>query len=312
MTEYSVKYESRSHFVKVRGLDYHCREWVTGPASAVFGSEEQRLGRPLNQQLPTMVLLHGWMDVSASFQFMVDCFEHSWRVIAIDWRGFGLTDTPAYDHYWMADYLADLEFVLDALQLERVNLVGHSMGGNVAMMYAGVRPERIAKLVNLEGTGMPASHPNQIASRYRKFIDDLKKGARLKPYTSLVAVAARLCENNPRMSHEHAVFLAQHWSYRNEAGEFVLRADPAHKLSTPALYRVEEALSLWRRITAPTLMLLAEHKNEWRQFIDSPEYRRRLLAIPDLRLEEVAQVGHMMHHDQPQVIASKLEAFLKE
>jgi pimeloyl-ACP methyl ester carboxylesterase len=69
-------------------------------------------------------------------------------------------------------------------------------------------------------------------------------------------------------------------------------------------------LSLWRRISAPTLMVLAAERDDWHKFIASPGYRRRLLAIPDLQLEEVSDVGHMLHHDRPDVIASMIEAFL--
>jgi pimeloyl-ACP methyl ester carboxylesterase len=293
--QYLPKCLSQSHFIELRGLTYHLREWFTGTA---------------NEASPTMVLVHGWMDVSASFQFMVDCFQKDWRVLALDWRGFGLTSTPQYDSYWFPDYLADLEMVLDALKLERVNLIGHSMGGNISMLYAGVRPERIAKLVNLEGAGMPATHPNQVASRYRSFIDDVKTGARLKPYASLAEVAARLMKTNKRLTSDKARFLAQHWARETEPGRWELLADPAHKLSTPILYRVEEVLSLWRRITAPTMLVLAGERNDWHKFVASPAYRRRLLAIGNLQLQELPEVGHMLHHDDPALIASLIETFL--
>ena len=65
-------------------------------------------------------------------------------MIALDWRGFGATDTPAADTYFFPEYLGDLELVLDALfGVDRgpIDLLGHSMGGNVAMLYAGVRPD---------------------------------------------------------------------------------------------------------------------------------------------------------------------------
>lgn len=292
---YQAKFKSRSHFFKVRGLQYHVREWLTGAADA---------------SSPTMVLLHGWMDVSASFQFMVDAFQKDWRVMAIDWRGFGLTSHPQCDTYWFPDYLADLDRVLDALELDQVHLVGHSMGGNVAMLYSGVRPERIAKLVNLEGTGMPGTHPHQAASHYRRFLDELKTGTRLRTYANLNEVATRLMKNNARLTPDKAAFLAEHWSQENSAGEWELLADPAHKLSTPILYQVEEVLSLWRRISAPTLMVLASERDHWHQFVATPAYRRRLLAIPDLQLEEVPEVGHMLHHDRPEVIAFLIESFL--
>ena len=129
---------SQSHILNVRGLRYHVRTW---------GDTAD----------PKLVLLHGWMDVSASFQFLVDALRRDWYVIAPDWRGFGLSEW-APDGYWFPDYVADLDVLLRQLSPKApVNLVGHSLGGNVAALYAGIRPARVARLVNLEGFGLPPS-----------------------------------------------------------------------------------------------------------------------------------------------------------
>ena len=168
---------SRSSFATIRGLRYHLREW--GPADAAPGR--------------TVFMLHGWMDVSASFQFVVDALDPEWRVIAPDWRGFGLTEWTRADCYWFPDYAADLEFVIDAVQGDaRAHLVGHSMGGNVALMYAGARPARVRTVVNLEGFGLHASHAEQAPGRLSQWIDEVKSGAYLRDYASREDVAARL------------------------------------------------------------------------------------------------------------------------
>ncbi|MEY3794513.1 MAG: hypothetical protein RLZZ521_1842, partial [Pseudomonadota bacterium] len=157
-TMYPIQKESRSEFVPIRQLKYHVRQW----------------GTPDNNT-PPLVMVHGWMDVSASFQFVVDALVQDRWVIAPDWRGFGLTETPHQDNYWFPDYLADLDFLLDHYVGDRsIHLIGHSMGGHVATLYAGVRPERVAKLINLEGFGMAATRPAQAAGRYAKWIDELK------------------------------------------------------------------------------------------------------------------------------------------
>ena len=115
-----------------------------------------------------MLLLHGWMDTGASFQFVVDCMADDSSCVALDWRGFGRTDWEP-NGYWFPNYLADLDALLDILSPNQpTHLVGHSMGGNVASLYAGVRPERVARLVNIEGSGCPACrpirHPSVIAN----------------------------------------------------------------------------------------------------------------------------------------------------
>src|SRR5688572_5770071 len=125
---------SRSEYHAIRGLRHHVRLW--GQAGA-----------------PRLFLLHGWMDVSASFQFLVDCLSREWLVVAPDWRGFGLSEWTR-EGYWFADYYADLEAILDIYEPEiPARLVGHSMGGVIASIYSGIRPARVARLASLEGLG---------------------------------------------------------------------------------------------------------------------------------------------------------------
>src|SRR3569832_1320774 len=129
---YQAKKAARSEFVPIRNQQYH-----------VLTRGEPAPGRP------PLVLVHGWMDVAASWQFMVDAFDGERHAIAPDWRGYGLTTGPATDSYWFPDYLADLDALIDRVSpVAPVGLVGHSMGGDVAMMYAGARPQRIRRLVN--------------------------------------------------------------------------------------------------------------------------------------------------------------------
>ena len=162
---------SESLFFDVRGLRYHVRHWPSRGA-------------------PKMVLLHGWMDVSASFQFLVDELRREWDVYAPDWRGYGLTDWGKSDCYWFPDYLADLDHLLDLIGAP-VHLVGHSLGGNVACMYAGVQPPRVAKLVNLEGFGMTGTRPEDAPKRYARWLKELHDRPGLRPYANFDELARR-------------------------------------------------------------------------------------------------------------------------
>src|SRR3954463_6444129 len=187
-----------------------------------------------------MVLLHGWMDVSASFQFLVDALRRDWDVHAPDWRGYGLTQWGQADCYWFPDYLADLDVLLRHIEpATPVNLVGHSLGGNVAAMYAGVQPQRVAKFVNLEGFGMAPTRAEQAPKRYARWLEELRDPPRLRPYASFAALEDRLMQGNRRLTKEKAHFLARHWGRESEDGSVSLRGDPAHKIINPVLYRYE-------------------------------------------------------------------------
>ncbi|MGK5024257.1 alpha/beta fold hydrolase [Janthinobacterium sp. RB2R34] len=287
---------SRSEFINIRGARVHARHW----------------GR---EGAPILFMVHGWMDVAASFQFVVDEIEGDWHVIAPDWRGFGQSDYTQSDTYWFPDYLADLDAMLLHYSPELpVNLLGHSMGANVAGLYAGVRPERLASFINLEGFGMMATRPEQAPGRYAKWLDELREPALMRSYPSLRAVAERLQKTNPRLSDERAAFLAEHWSVRNEAGEWDIAGDPRHKRVNPMLYQVEEVMACWRRITAPVLWVEAAETNMWEWMGPKEEARleidRRLGFLKDVRCRMMEDAGHMLHHDQPRALARMVEEFL--
>lgn len=299
---YQVLNPSRSSTVALRRLNYHVRHW--GPEQS---------------DRPTLVLLHGWMDVSASYQFTVDALRHARRIIAPDWRGFGLTSSAQADHYFFADYLADLDLLLDHYAPgETIDLVGHSMGGNIAMMYAGVRPGRIRRLVNLEGFGLPASRPEQAPKRYGEWIDQIKQlhtgDMALKTYDSQDGVARRLMKTNPRLSQDKAQWLAGHWAKPNAQGQWEILGDPAHKITSAQLYRLDEALELYKNISAPVLSVEASDDSLghwWNGRYSLDEYHQRLTHVRDCRTAVVQDAAHMLHHDQPAQVARLIEEFLE-
>jgi pimeloyl-ACP methyl ester carboxylesterase len=286
---------SESMFLEVRGLRYHCRCW--GDAAA-----------------PKLVLLHGWMDVSASFQFFVDALQGQWRVIAPDWRGYGLTQWSGADSYWFPDYLGDLDALLQRVSpTEAIALAGHSMGGNVACLYAGVRPDRVAKLVNLEGVGLSAADASRAPRRYAEWLVELGEPQRFRDYASFDELAARLGKSNPRLAPERAAFLAEHWGEAMPDGRVALRSDPAHKRVNPVLYRLDEAKACWRLVAAPVLWVEGEEsQTSARLRIDGADLAERKHSFANLTARTLPGAGHMLHHDQPEALAQMVEEFLRE
>jgi pimeloyl-ACP methyl ester carboxylesterase len=288
--------DSESLFLAIRGLRYHVRRWP--PPSDRSGA-------------PRMFLLHGWMDVSASFQFVVDALRGDWDVYAPDWRGYGLTEWGRSDSYWFPDYLADLDKILEHFsRQDAVNLVGHSLGGNVAALYAGIRPARVARLANLEGFGMAPTRPEQAPKRYARWLNELHERPTLRPYRDFDALAERLRAGNPRLTREKADFLARHWG-KQEGETVVLRSDPAHKIVNPLLYRIEEVQACWREVSAPVLWVDAAESDTLKRLgLSEVQHAERRNSFQNLKHVTVRDAGHMLHHDQPEEVARLIEAFL--
>lgn len=289
---------SRSEILDVRGLRYHLRCWG-----------DRSNARHL------LVMLHGWMDVSASFQFVVDVLGEDYAVVAPDWRGYGLTDRGGSDSYWFPDYLADLDRILDSCSPGPAMLVGHSMGGNVALLYAGIRPERVRAVINLEGFGLRETHATQAPGRYAQWLDELRAGATLRDYANADEVAARLMRNNPRLRADRAAFLAQHWARPRNDGRWEVAGDPAHRIVNPTLYRLDEVLACWQRIACPVLWVRAADTDVLRFVAESrdaalQEAERRRGFIADCEPLVIEDAGHMVHHDQPEAIAGAIAGFV--
>ena len=301
---YQPTHLPQSSFIDIRGLRHHVLTWGD-PTKAT-------------SEAPLLLMVHGWMDVGASFQLAVDAlrqqpgFEDR-PIMALDWRGFGHSDPSGADSYWFADYLADLDFLLDEIAGDQpIDLLGHSMGGNVVMLYAGVRPQRIRRLINVEGFGMPGMEPEVIIERYENWFKELKEPAQVKDYPSLEAVAARLKKNNPRLVDANAQWLASHWA-REVDGRWVLNADPVHKRPQPLLYRVAEVEAIFKRISAPVLFVEGDETLYFMLFngrYSREEFLARVKVIPDFTLHTIAQAGHMLHHDQPEALATHIAQFL--
>ncbi len=298
---YQVRRNFRSEFVPIRQHKYHVLAW----------------GEP-QPGVPPLVMVHGWMDVGASYQFVVDALQQDRHVIAPDWRGFGLTTGPAVDNYWFPDYLADLDLLLDHYAGNAaIDLVGHSMGGNVVMQYAGIRPARIRRLVNLEGFGGPETRAAQAPGRYARWIDEIKAFHRgdkaIRGYADAEGVAGRLMKTNPRLAADKASWLARHWARPDAAGQWQILGDPAHKIVFAQLTRLDEVLAMYQRISAPTLAVNAADDtfaSYWPGQYTLAEFHERLKQVPNLRTATVTDAGHMLHHDQPAAVAKMIEDFL--
>jgi pimeloyl-ACP methyl ester carboxylesterase len=294
VTAYQVLREPRHETLRVRGLDMHLTRWGPEPSESV---------------LPVF-LLHGWLDAGATFQFMVDALRPDWPLVALDWRGFGRSEWPQQG-YWFPDYLGDLDAVLDQLSpTAPARLVGHSMGGNIACSYAGVRPERVRCVVNLEGFGLARTAPPQAPARMRKWLDQLRAPAARKDYASFEELAGVIRFRYPRFSAVQAAFVAAAWGKLDAGGRVRLAGDPRHHWVNPILYKREDAEGCWRELRAPLLMLVGEESDMLAKLGADGTTEAFRAIFPHIEFARVAGAGHMLHIEKPELVAPLVESFL--
>ncbi len=296
---YTPRRPGRSQFVSLRGLKHHLNVW----GDAAMATPER----------PPLLMMHGWMDVGASFQFTVDALSQERYVVAADWRGFGLTDPNPGDCYWFTDYLGDLDALIDHLSPDHpLDLAGHSMGGNIVMSYAGVRPARIRRLVNLEGFGMPQTRPEHAPKRLQQWLDELKQPQKLAQLRRPRRGGRAADENQPAARRRQG----------RVAGVALVAAARGRPLARPGRPGAQARQSGADARRGHDRDLEADHRTAavggrrghrvrkwWGERYTRAQFEERLSVVPKLQRLQLEPAGHMLHHDQPEALARALEAF---
>lgn len=283
--------------LNVRGLSYNLRHWGDDPGA------------------PVVFLLHGLLDTGASFAPMVEALQGNWQLIAPDWRGHGDTEEDPRG-YWFPDYLADLDTIIKHTAGEQsVRLVSHSMGATVASLYAGLRPERVSHLVCLDALNVPARTAAMVPERYRSWLDAQVEAPDPKTYADVAELSSRIRRRYPELKPQHIERLAQDWSRPLSAddpqGRIRLANDPRHFVASPYGFIPEHAMAVWAQVTAP-VFCLDGGSSPVHQWVPQEDMQKRRAAFKNLRRDVLPDCGHMLHLEQPQNVATHIEAFLLE
>jgi pimeloyl-ACP methyl ester carboxylesterase len=288
----SGRLASRCETLLVRGVKYNVRRW---------GSEN---GRPI-------LFLHGTRDSSITFQFVVEHLQGDWSVVAPDWRGHGQSQWVSQG-YWFHEFVADLDILVGALWDGRAApVVGHSLGGNIAGVLAGLRPERLTHLISLDGFG-------PLVNRVPVDVKEILSGLLAVPhasraqrsYAGVDAMAARLVRSNPRLTGQQARFLAEHSSVTDEAGGRRWLFDPTHRMSLPSLHSIEEWGRIWAGIRVPVLWIVSTDRRPAAPTSVPGEMERRASLMPRLQRVSIPDTGHNLQHDAPEQVADLIERFI--
>jgi len=281
---------STSSFVRVRGLRYHLRHWG-------------------ERSKPLLLLGHGLLDASATFDDLVQPLLDHHQVIAPDWRGCGYSQWPE-DGYWFADYIADLDAIIDHCGGEApLTMIGHSMGGQIMSLYAGLKPQRVAKLVLLDSLQIPDMETRLLPQRYRRWLLQVREPQRAKTYASFEVLAERIRIQHPQLSGQRALYVAHGWGTEDGRGRVRLLADPRHRLNMPGLYRVDESMAIWREVRAATLFIDGG-ASPMRQALGETALNARKACFADHRVAVLPGIGHMLHFEAPAATAALISEFL--
>ncbi len=279
--------------VRLRGLDINVRHWG-------------------HKDSPPVFFIHGWMDSSPTFQFLVDELTHEWHVIAPDLRGYGLSEWIDRA-YWYPDYYADLEAVFDYYSpSEPVRVVGHSMGASITSVYAGVRSERVKQLVMLDFLGLKPDTSITAPQQLEAWLNNAIAPPRVNRYSSVASMTEKLMSTNHRLTKERAHFLAASMNRKLEDGAYIFAFDPWHRVPAPFIYRIEDSMAAWRSITAPVLLVVSDSGFVMSRFGSSGEDFERLAGcFAHIKSTVVSNAGHNVQHDQPKVLAEIIEDFFE-
>jgi pimeloyl-ACP methyl ester carboxylesterase len=285
-----------------------------GPTSRVYFSQRLRLHYVDwgNSGAPPLILLHGGQDHCRNWDWVAQRLRHDWHIIAPDLRGHGDSQWSATGSYTMAGYIYDLAQLIDQQRLAPVTIIAHSLGGNIALRYAGVYPEKVKALVSIEGLG---PSPKALAERARLTIDERMRkwidlehnlaGRLPRRYASIEDAFRRMQAANKHLSPEQARHLTQHGVNQNEDGTFSWKFDNYVRVWPPYDMQVEEIQQLWSRITCPTLLVYG--KESW---ASNPQEDGRARHFQNARVMSFEGAGHWVHHDRLDAFIDTMREFL--
>jgi pimeloyl-ACP methyl ester carboxylesterase len=285
-----------------------------GPITNSFISQRLRLNYVDwgNADAPPLLLVHGGRDHARSWDWVAEELRHDWHIIAPDLRGHGDSAWSPDGNYEMSAFVYDLAQLVHQLNLAPVTMIAHSMGGNIATRYAGIYPENVRKLVNIEGLGLSPKMQAErdavgIQKRFRQWIEDKRNAAGRTPkrYPNIEASYDRMKAENSYLTDEQARHLTVHGISRNEDGTWSWKFD--NYLNIWAIFDMprEELLNIWQSITCPMLLLYGE-----KSWASNPEKDGRIEHFPTATVIEYENAGHWLHHDQFDRFMADVKAFL--
>jgi pimeloyl-ACP methyl ester carboxylesterase len=281
--------EPTSRFFYSQGLRLHWSDWG-------------------NDSAPPLLLLHGGRDHSRSWDEVALELRDHYHVIALDWRGHGDSEWAKGSSYALPDFVADLDAFWRTQKMASAKIVGHSMGGAIALQFAGVYPDRTEKLFIIEGLRISAPTEKAIHQRMAEWIEQMRdaEGRHKRRYHSFEDAMKRMREAHPKFSDAQVRHLTRHGLRSNDDGTVSWKYDDAIRLRTPYRLSFEHSADLWQRIICPTMLVRGTASGR-----PDPGTNGWIQYFSNATTAEVDDAGHWVHHDFPEKSIALIREFLE-
>lgn len=285
----TASFDPVSRFYQSQGLRLHYADWG-------------------NEAAPPLMLVHGGADQCRSWDTVARSLQPHFHVIAPDMRGHGDSEWAKGSSYSLADYVYDLARLIRSAAMEQPAMVAHSMGGMIALAYAGTFPDRVSRLAVLDGMFLPGAPAQPIDRQMAEWIAQLDRIAEQKArrFASIAEAAERILRRNARLTTEQALHLATHGVRKNADGSYGWKFDPSQRARAPYRLSADHYTALWLQITCPTLLV---HGNE--SFLPDPVASGLTRHIAHARSRTITGAGHWLQHDKPDEVLRELHCFLE-
>jgi pimeloyl-ACP methyl ester carboxylesterase len=284
---------------------------MSEPESRYYESQRLRLHYAAwgNPGRPPLVLIHGGRDHCRNWDRVALALQDRYTVYAPDLRGHGDSAWALGGMYSLPEFVLDTATLVASLGDGPLTIIGHSLGGAIALQYAGTYPERALKVVAIEGLGPPTLEHRPAHVRMREWIDHMHEMERREPrrYVSVEDATRRMLEANPHLTPEMAHYLTLHGTRRNDDDTLSWKFDNYVRIRSPYEFNLEDAQDIWSRITAPVLLI--KGSESW---APDPEKSGRAATIPNYKSVTIEDAGHWVHHDQLDRFLEVTTEFLSE
>lgn len=291
-------------------------EETVGPTSHSYFSQRLRLHYVDwgNAGAPPLLLVHGGRDHCRNWDWVAQRLRREHHIIAPDLRGHGDSQWMLGGSYNLPEFVYDIAQLLHQTELTPATIVAHSLGGMISLLYAGLYPENVAKLVVIEGLGLSPKRTAEVtaqptAERMLEWVDELRTTAGRVPrrYPTLEEAYQRMQEANPHLTPEQARHLTVHGINQNEDGTYSWKFDNYVRLAPPYGLSPARTRELWSRISCPVLLLRGTES-----WASDPAADGRAEHFQNVRVVKIEDAGHWLHHDQLETFLALVGEFLSD